>query len=52
MSAGGFDYVEPMVQYEDPDWKQIEFDDAIQAACKDRVIETLEHEAVVEALGL
>lgn len=52
MSAGGYDYVEPMVQYEAPDWTLIEFNDAIQAACKDRVIETLEHEAVVEALGL
>lgn len=52
MSAGGYDYVEPMAQYEAPDWTMIKFDDAIQAACKDRVIETLEHEAVVEALGL
>lgn len=51
MSAGGYDYVEPMTQYGDPEWL-IKFDDAIQAACKDRIIETLEHEAVVEALGL
>lgn len=51
-SASGYDYVEPMVQYENPDWTLIEFSDAIQAACKDRIIETLEHEAVVEALGL
>ena len=51
MSAGGYDYVEPMTQYGDPEWL-IEFDSAIQAACKDRIIETLEHEAVVEALGL
>lgn len=52
MSAGGYDYVEPIVQYEDPDWTLVEFNDAIKAACKDRIIETLEHEAVVEALGL
>ena len=51
MSAGGYDYVEPMTQYGAPEWL-IKFDHAIQAACKDRIIETLEHEAVVEALGL
>ena len=33
-SAGGYDYDEPMAQYEGPDWAQIEFGDAIQAACK------------------
>ena len=52
-SAGGYDYESPMVQYEDPDWSLIQFDDAIKAVCKgDKVISTMDHEAVAEALGL
>ena len=53
MSAGGYDYESPMVQYEDPDWSLVQFDDAIKAVCKgEKVISTMDHEAVVEALGL
>ena len=52
MSAGGYDYEEPVDSFEDPDWTQVDFNDSIRAACKDRIIETLEHEAVAEALGL
>lgn len=52
-SAGGYNYESPVVQYEDPDWSLIQFDDAIKAVCKgDKVISTMDHEAVVEALGL
>jgi len=52
MSAGGYDYDEPIAQYDDPDWSLIAFDEMIKAACNDRVIESSDHEAVVEALGL
>jgi len=52
MSAGGYDSDEPIKTFDEPDWSQVDFDESIRAACNGRIIETLEHEAVVEALGL
>lgn len=50
-SAGGYDVQSPYVDYDEPEWP-ISFEDAIKAACKDRVITSMDHEAVKEALGL
>jgi len=50
-SGGGYNFRRPCVVYDEPEWS-VSFDDAIKAACKDRVITSLEHEAVKEALGL
>ena len=51
-SGNGYDFEEPVAVYDDPDWSKIDFDQAIKAACKDRIIDSVEHEAVKEALGL
>ncbi len=51
IGAGGYDYEEPVAPYDPPNWDDVEFDRAIELACKDRVISTLDHDAVKEALG-
>lgn len=51
-SASGYDCVEPTAAYDAPDWSKVDFNKAIEAACRGRVIDSLEHEAVKAALGL
>ena len=51
-SGTGFDFETPVAIYDDPDWSKFDFDQAIKAACKDRIIESVDHEAVKESLGL
>ncbi|PAY19088.1 hypothetical protein CKO51_13245 [Rhodopirellula sp. SM50] len=52
LSGGGYDYEEPIADYDAPDWSKFDFDKAIAVACKDRIIVDMEHDAVKEALGL
>ncbi len=51
-TGGGYDYDEPIAKYEDPDWSIISFDEAVKAACNERVVDCQDHPAVQEALGL
>ena len=53
MAGGGFDYIEPEAVYDSVDWSREDtFEQLVQIACRDRIVKTLDHVAVKEALGL
>ena len=52
VGAGGYDYAEPLADFDPPDWSKVDYDRAVEVACRDRIIADLDHDAVREAMGL
>ncbi len=53
MTDGGYHYDQPLdpSAFPDPDWSNVEFGDLIRIAYKDRIIDSMDHPAVVEHRG-
>jgi hypothetical protein len=51
-SLGGYDVLQAMAKYSEPEWPQLAFSELLKLAFKDRLIDSLDHPVLLKLRGL